>query len=96
VTNTIAEPWTLHTSIPESPIRPDAAEQLWIVWLKLHDSGALQQGSAVFKELDRFVIGFNPTWQVIVQVSLGEILRSEDADALYLFKLFAVRGSGRC
>lgn len=35
----------------------------------------------VFKELDRIVIGCNPTWQVMAQVSLGEILRSKDADA---------------
>jgi len=35
----------------------------------------------VFKELDRMVIARNPTWQVMAQVSLGEILRSKDADA---------------
>jgi hypothetical protein len=35
----------------------------------------------VFKELDRIVIGCNPSWQVMAQVSLGEILRCEDADA---------------
>lgn len=35
----------------------------------------------VFKELDRLVIGCNPGWQVMAQVSLGEILRSKDADA---------------
>lgn len=35
----------------------------------------------VFKELDRMVIGCNPGWQVMAQVSLGEILRSTDADA---------------
>lgn len=35
----------------------------------------------VFKELDRIVIGCNPAWQVMAQVSLGEILRCEDADA---------------
>ncbi len=35
----------------------------------------------VFKELDRIVIGCNPAWQVMAQVSLGEILRSKDADA---------------
>lgn len=27
------------------------------------------------------MIGFNPSWQVMAQVSLGEILRSRDADA---------------
>jgi hypothetical protein len=35
----------------------------------------------VFKELDRFVIRCNPGWQVMAQVSLGEILRCKDADA---------------
>lgn len=35
----------------------------------------------VFKELDRMVINCNPGWQVMAQVSLGEILRSPDADA---------------
>ena len=42
----------------------------------------LNKGEArVFKELDRIVIGFNPTWQVMAQVSLGEILRCTDAQA---------------
>lgn len=42
----------------------------------------LNKGEArVFKELDRFVIGRNPDWQVMAQVSMGEILRSEDAEA---------------
>jgi hypothetical protein len=35
----------------------------------------------VFKELDRTVLGYNPSWQVMAQVSLGEILRSEDTIA---------------
>ena len=35
----------------------------------------------VFRELDRIVIDCNPAWQVMAQVSLGEILRSKDADA---------------
>ena len=35
----------------------------------------------VFKELDRIVISCNPGWQVMAQVSLGEILRSKDAAA---------------
>lgn len=35
----------------------------------------------VFKALDRMVIACNPGWQVMAQVSLGEILRSADADA---------------
>ena len=35
----------------------------------------------VFKELDRMVIACDPTWQVMAQVSLGEILRSKDSGA---------------
>jgi hypothetical protein len=35
----------------------------------------------VFKELARIVIGCNPDWQVMAQVSLGEILRIKDAEA---------------
>jgi len=35
----------------------------------------------VFKELDRIVIGCNPTWQVMAQVSLGEFLRCRDSVA---------------
>lgn len=35
----------------------------------------------VFSALDRLVIARNPHWQVMAQVSLGEFLSSEDADA---------------
>lgn len=35
----------------------------------------------VLKELERFVENCNPNWQVMAQVSLGEILRSKDASA---------------
>lgn len=35
----------------------------------------------VFKELDRIVIGCNPGWQVMAQVSLDEIIRRKDAVA---------------
>jgi hypothetical protein len=35
----------------------------------------------VFRELDRIVISCNPEWQVMAQVSLGEILRCRDPDA---------------
>ena len=35
----------------------------------------------VFKELDRIVISCNPGWQVMAQVSLGEVLRCKDVDA---------------
>lgn len=35
----------------------------------------------MFKELDRLVLDCNASWQVMAQVSLGEILRCDDADA---------------
>lgn len=35
----------------------------------------------VFKELDRMVLACNPGWQVMAQVSLGEILQSNDPAA---------------
>jgi hypothetical protein len=42
----------------------------------------LNRGEArVFRELERIVTGCNPTWHVMAQVSLGEVLRSKDADA---------------
>jgi hypothetical protein len=42
----------------------------------------LNMGEArVFKELDRIVVDCNPAWQVMAQVSLGEILRCKDAQA---------------
>jgi hypothetical protein len=35
----------------------------------------------LFKELDRMVIACNPAWQVMAQVSLGEVLRCKDPAA---------------
>lgn len=35
----------------------------------------------VFKELDQMVINCNPEWQVMAQVSLGEILQCQDSFA---------------
>ena len=35
----------------------------------------------MFRELDRFVLSCNSGWQVMAQVSLGEVLRSKDAEA---------------
>ncbi|MEY9584276.1 DUF2726 domain-containing protein [Sinorhizobium fredii] len=80
--NIASGPW-LHTSIPESPKRPDAAEQLRIVMGSSFTIQPLLNKSEarVFRELDRLVIGCNPTWQVMAQVSLGEILRSKDPNA---------------
>jgi hypothetical protein len=66
-----------------SPKAPDAADQLRIVMgAQFTVQSLLNKSEArLFKELDRIVIDCNPAWQVMAQVSLGEILRSNDADA---------------
>src|SRR5690349_9525602 len=58
--------------------RPDAADQLRIVMSATFTVRPLlnKREARVFKELDLIVIGRNPTWQVMAQVSLGEILSS--------------------
>ena len=68
---------------PAKPKQPDAADQLRIVMgADFTVQPLLNKSEArVFKELDRIVIGCNPAWHVMAQVSLGEILRSKDADA---------------
>ncbi|TJW02514.1 MAG: DUF2726 domain-containing protein [Mesorhizobium sp.] len=68
---------------PVPPKQPDAADQLRIV-MGAHFTiqPLLNKSEArVFRELDNIVISCNPGWQVMAQVSLGEILRSKDADA---------------
>jgi hypothetical protein len=77
-----AGPWpTSRDQLPAN--QPDAADQLRIVMGAHFTIQPLlnKSESRVFKELDRIVIGCNPNWQVMAQVSLGEILRSKDADA---------------
>ncbi|WP_349433837.1 DUF2726 domain-containing protein [Pararhizobium sp. A13] len=75
-------PW-LPTNIPEPLKQRDPADQLRIVMGANFTSQPLLNKSEarVFKELDRIVIGCNPAWQVMAQVSLGEILRSKDTVA---------------
>ena len=75
-------PW-LAKPDPAVPKQPDAADQLRIVMgANFTVQPLLNKSEArVFKELDRIVIGCNPDWQVMAQVSLGEILRSKDVDA---------------
>ncbi|ARQ13741.1 restriction endonuclease domain-containing protein (plasmid) [Rhizobium etli] len=66
------------------PSRPiDATDQLRIVMgSKFTIQPLLNKSEArVFRELDSVVIGCNSSWQVMAQVSLGEILRSADPDA---------------
>lgn len=61
----------------------DVAEQLRVVTSATFRAQPLLNKSEarLFKELDRMVIGRNPGWQVMAQVSLGEILWSENKDA---------------
>ncbi len=63
--------------------QPDAADQLRIVMGANFSIQPLlnKHEARVFREVDRIVIGCNPDWQVMAQVSLGEILRCQDADA---------------
>lgn len=75
-------PW-LTRPHPIVPKQLDAADQLRIVMGASFTTQPLLNKSEarVFKELDRIVISCNPGWQVMAQVSLGEILRSKDGDA---------------
>lgn len=68
---------------PSRSKQPDAADQLRTVMGANFSIQPLLNKSEmrVFKELDRHVIARNAGWQVMAQVSLGEILRSSDADA---------------
>ena len=80
--NLTSGPW-LPKLVTTEPKQFDAADQLRIV---LGASFTIQpllnkSEARVFKELDRFVISCNPGWQVMAQVSLGEILRCKDAHA---------------
>jgi hypothetical protein len=65
------------------PRYPDATDQLRIVMAADFESQPLLNKSEarVFRELDRIVAGLNPTWRVMAQVSLGEILRCQDHEA---------------
>lgn len=78
----ISGPWRPMPAV--EPLRQvDAADQLRIV-MRSHFTiqPLLNKSEArVFRELDSMVIGCNSSWQVMAQVSLGEILRSTDADA---------------
>ncbi|MER9504446.1 DUF2726 domain-containing protein [Mesorhizobium sp. M0579] len=73
------------TPIPTQPAPKllDSADQLRIVMAASFTVQPILNKSEarVFKELDRMVIGCNSEWQVMAQVSLGEILRSKDAEA---------------
>ena len=80
--NTAFEQWLPK---PDSTVlkQPDAADQLRIVMgADFSIQPLLNKSEArVFRELDRIVISLNPEWQVMAQVSVGEILRCQDAEA---------------
>jgi hypothetical protein len=65
---------------PMAPKQFDAADQLRIVMgASFSIQPLLNESEArVFRELDRIVIGCKPGWQVMAQVSLGEVLRCKD------------------
>jgi hypothetical protein len=68
---------------PPTPRLGDAADQLRIVMGAAFTPQPLLNKSEarVLRELERCVETCNPTWQVMAQVSLGEVLRSNDAAA---------------
>lgn len=74
----VVEPWP-----QRGQAQTDAADQLRIVMAAEFTVQPLLNKSEarVFRELDRLVIERNPNWQVMAQVSMGEILRSKDARA---------------
>lgn len=61
----------------------DSADQLRVVMCaEFLPQPLLNRSEArVFKELDQHVIATNPGWQVMAQVSLGEILSCENSEA---------------
>ena len=73
---------SLWVSKPDAaaPKQTDAVDQLRTVMKATFRRRRLLNKSEarVFKELDRIVISCNPGWQVMAQVSLGEILQCED------------------
>ena len=74
-------PWSpKHNAVPRVP---DAADQLRTVMLADFKAQPLLNKSEarLFKAIDRMVLERRPDWQVMAQVSLGEILRCEDKDA---------------
>ena len=75
-------PWIPNPN-PTALRKHDSADQLRIVMgANFSIQPILNDREArLFKELDRIVINCNPDWQVMAQVSLGEILRCKDAEA---------------
>jgi hypothetical protein len=77
-----AGPWTPKPDrVPEKAM--DAADQLRTVMKAEFKAQPLLNKSEarLFKAMDKMVLGMRPDWQVMAQVSLGEILRCEDSKA---------------
>ena len=74
--------WPPRSDTP-SPRQPDATDQLRIVMgADFTVQPLLNKSEArVLKELENFVEACNPGWQVMAQVSLGEVLSSKDMTA---------------
>jgi len=70
-----------HDALPNR--MPDAADQLRTVMRAEFTAQPLLNKSEarLFRAIDKMVLELRPDWQVMAQVSLGEILRSEDKDA---------------
>ena len=68
--------------VPEKKL-PDAADQLRTVMKADFKAQPLLNKSEarLFKAIDKMALGMRPDWQVMAQVSLGEILRSPSKDA---------------
>jgi hypothetical protein len=75
-------PWASKLGLVPAKV-PDAADQLRMVMKADFKAQALLNKSEarLFKAIDRQVLEARPGWQVMAQVSLGEILRSPDKDA---------------
>ena len=69
-----------HEAVPKVP---DAADQLRTVMRADFKAQRLLNKSEarLFKAIDKMVLSLRPDWQVMAQVSLGEILRCTDKDA---------------
>ncbi len=69
--------------VEAEPKKVDSADQLRTVMAAQFTVQPLLNKSEtrLFKELDRIVIARHPEWQVMAQVSLGEILRTKDKAA---------------
>ena len=66
-----------------APKVPDAADQLRTVMkAEFKPQPLLNKSEArLFKAMDKIVLELRPDWQVMAQVSLGEILRTDDKSA---------------